>query len=95
MQRVVTLYQSTVGKKVMGLRVLRLDGEPITWWVAFERAGGYAAGFATGRRGGQCNRHHAQVRRRDLLPRLEEDGPGLLEEEARPLLARNTAERLG
>lgn len=38
----------TVGKKVMGVRVLRLDGEPITWWVAFERAGGYAAGFATG-----------------------------------------------
>ncbi len=38
----------TVGKKIMGLRVVRLDGEPITWWVAFERAGGYAAGFATG-----------------------------------------------
>lgn len=39
---------SSVGKKLMGIRVLRLDGEPITWWVAFERAGGYAAGFATG-----------------------------------------------
>lgn len=38
----------TVGKKAMGLRVLRLDGEPITWWFAFERAGGYAAGIATG-----------------------------------------------
>lgn len=38
----------TVGKKFMGIRVVRLDGEPITWWVAFERAGGYAAGFATG-----------------------------------------------
>jgi RDD family len=38
----------TVGKRVMGIRVLRLDGEPITWWVAFERAGGYAAGLATG-----------------------------------------------
>jgi uncharacterized RDD family membrane protein YckC len=38
----------TVGKRMMGLRVRRLDGEPITWWVAFERAGGYAAGFATG-----------------------------------------------
>ena len=38
----------TVGKKLMGIRVLRLDGQPITWWVAFERAGGYAAGFATG-----------------------------------------------
>lgn len=38
----------TVGKRLMGIRVLRLDGQPITWWVAFERAGGYAAGFATG-----------------------------------------------
>lgn len=38
----------TVGKRLMGIRVLRLDGSPITWWVAFERAGGYAAGFATG-----------------------------------------------
>jgi uncharacterized RDD family membrane protein YckC len=38
----------TVGKKILGLRVLRLDGEPITWWFAFERAGGYAAGIATG-----------------------------------------------
>jgi len=38
----------TVGKRLMGVRVLRLDGLPITWWVAFERAGGYAAGFATG-----------------------------------------------
>lgn len=38
----------TVGKRLMKIRVVRLDGEPITWWVAFERAGGYAAGFATG-----------------------------------------------
>jgi hypothetical protein len=38
----------TVGKRLMKIRVLRLDGEPITWWAAFERAGGYAAGFATG-----------------------------------------------
>ncbi len=38
----------TVGKRALGIRVLRLDGEPITWWAAFERAGGYAAGFATG-----------------------------------------------
>jgi uncharacterized RDD family membrane protein YckC len=30
------------------MRVLRLDGGAITWWVAFERAGGYAAGLATG-----------------------------------------------
>lgn len=38
----------TIGKRALGIRVLRLDGEPITWWTAFERAGGYAAGFATG-----------------------------------------------
>ena len=38
----------TVGKRIMGVRVVRLDGEPITWWTAFERAGGYAAGLATG-----------------------------------------------
>jgi len=38
----------TVGKRMMGIPVVRLDGEAITWWVAFERVGGYAAGFATG-----------------------------------------------
>jgi len=38
----------TLGKRLLGIRVLRLDGQPINWWVAFERAGGYAAGFATG-----------------------------------------------
>ena len=38
----------TLGKRLLGVRVLRLDGQPINWWVAFERAGGYAAGFATG-----------------------------------------------
>ena len=38
----------TIGKRLLRVRVLRLDGGPITWWVAFERAGGYAAGLATG-----------------------------------------------
>ncbi|KPJ83522.1 MAG: hypothetical protein AMS19_04110 [Gemmatimonas sp. SG8_23] len=38
----------TVGKRLLGIRVVRLDGDPITWWVAFERVGGYAAGLATG-----------------------------------------------
>ncbi len=38
----------TIGKRLLKVRVLRLDGEPITWWTAFERAGGYAAGLATG-----------------------------------------------
>ena len=38
----------TPGKRLLGVRVMRLDGKAITWWDAFERAGGYAAGFATG-----------------------------------------------
>ena len=38
----------TLGKRLLGIRVLRLDGRRINWWIAFERAGGYAAGFATG-----------------------------------------------
>ncbi|MDT8340111.1 MAG: RDD family protein [Longimicrobiales bacterium] len=46
---VVTLSNGyTPGKRALGIRVVRLDGEPFTWWTAFERAGGYAAGFATG-----------------------------------------------
>jgi uncharacterized RDD family membrane protein YckC len=39
---------STPGKKLLGIRVVRLDGQPLSWWHAFERAGGYAAGLATG-----------------------------------------------
>jgi uncharacterized RDD family membrane protein YckC len=38
----------TPGKALMKLRVVRLDREPISLWTAFERYGGYAAGFATG-----------------------------------------------
>ena len=38
----------TIGKRLLRIRVLRLDGGPITWWIGFERAGGYAAGLATG-----------------------------------------------
>lgn len=38
----------TPGKRALGVRVVRLDGHPVTWWHAFERAGGYAAGLATG-----------------------------------------------
>ncbi len=38
----------TPGKRLLGMRVIRLDGEPITLFIAFERAGGYAAGVATG-----------------------------------------------
>ncbi len=38
----------TPGKRLLRLRVARLDGEPLGLLLAFERAGGYAAGFATG-----------------------------------------------
>lgn len=38
----------TPGKRLLGLRVVHLDGTPITLWTAFERFGGYAAGLATG-----------------------------------------------
>lgn len=38
----------TPAKRLLGLRVVRLDGQPLTLWVAFERFGGYAAGVATG-----------------------------------------------
>lgn len=38
----------TAGKRLLGIRVVRLTGRPIGWWASFERFGGYAAGFATG-----------------------------------------------
>ena len=38
----------TPGKSLLGIRVVRLSGEPIGLWYAFERFGGYAAGIATG-----------------------------------------------
>ena len=38
----------TPGKRLAGVRVVRLDGERVSLWTAFERFGGYAAGLATG-----------------------------------------------
>lgn len=38
----------TPGKKLMKLRVTRLNGTPLNLWYSFERLGGYAAGLATG-----------------------------------------------
>lgn len=38
----------TPGKRLLDLRVVTLTGEPLGLLRAFERAGGYAAGFATG-----------------------------------------------
>jgi uncharacterized RDD family membrane protein YckC len=42
------LRGQTPGKMVFGLRVIRLDGRPITGWISFERFGGYAASAAIG-----------------------------------------------
>lgn len=38
----------TLGKKLLGIRVILLDGAKISLWAAFGRYGGYAAGFTTG-----------------------------------------------
>jgi uncharacterized RDD family membrane protein YckC len=38
----------TLGKRWVGIRVVVLNGRPISVAAAFERYGGYAAGFATG-----------------------------------------------
>jgi uncharacterized RDD family membrane protein YckC len=38
----------TPGKKVAGVRVIRLDGKPMGWWLSFERFGGYAASLSVG-----------------------------------------------
>ncbi|MBB4638199.1 RDD family protein [Longimicrobium terrae] len=38
----------TPGKRMMGIRVLRLNGQPMNFWTSFERFGGYAAGLVTG-----------------------------------------------
>lgn len=38
----------TPGKRLLGMRVVKLNGEPVGWWASFERFGGYAAGLATG-----------------------------------------------
>ena len=38
----------TPGKRLLGVRVYRLDGRRLSLWTAFERFGGYAAGLATG-----------------------------------------------
>lgn len=38
----------TPGKRLMNIRVLQLDGTPLSMWDSFGRFGGYAAGTATG-----------------------------------------------
>lgn len=38
----------TLGKKLVGIKVLQLDGTPLSLWDSFGRYGGYGAGLATG-----------------------------------------------
>jgi len=38
----------TPGKKMLNIRVIQLDGTPLSVWDSFGRYGGYAAGLATG-----------------------------------------------
>ena len=38
----------TPGKKALGIKVLQLDGTPLSLWDSFGRYGGYGAGIATG-----------------------------------------------
>lgn len=38
----------TPGKKLVGIKVIKLDNQPLNLWESFGRYGGYAAGFATG-----------------------------------------------
>lgn len=38
----------TLGKRLLGVRVIRLDARPLSWWISFERFGGYAASLSTG-----------------------------------------------
>lgn len=38
----------TFGKKLLGIKVLQLDGTPLSLWDSFGRYGGYGAGVATG-----------------------------------------------
>jgi len=41
-------YGQTPGKKLFGIRVIQLDGTPLSVWDSFGRYGGYGAGIATG-----------------------------------------------
>lgn len=44
----VLMKGQTPGKRLLRARVIRLDGRPVGWWVAFERFGGYGASIVTG-----------------------------------------------
>jgi hypothetical protein len=42
------LSGQTLGKKLLGIKVIKLDGSSLSIWESFERYGGYGAGLATG-----------------------------------------------
>ena len=45
----LTLWNGyTPGKRLVGIRVVRLDGRRLSLWTALDRLGGYAAGLVTG-----------------------------------------------
>ncbi len=44
----VLMRGQTPGKRLLGLRVVRLDAKPIGWWISFERFGGYFASLTLG-----------------------------------------------
>lgn len=41
-------HGQTLGKKLLGIKVIQLDGKELKLFAAFSRQGGYGAGFATG-----------------------------------------------
>lgn len=41
-------HGQTLGKKLLGIKVIQLDGKELNLFNAFSRQGGYGAGFATG-----------------------------------------------
>lgn len=38
----------TLGKRILGIKVIKLDGSELSLWESFQRYGGYGAGLATG-----------------------------------------------
>lgn len=42
------LKGQTLGKKLLGIKIIKLDGSAMTTWESFGRYGGYGAGIATG-----------------------------------------------